>query len=241
MLILIRLPVIFTYFILINLVFLLICVVRPFHKNNVMLGSKMYASMAPLFGVRVKLRVSDKVKKGGPYVYIGNHQNSYDIVTICKATQPGTVTVGKKSLVWIPVMGWMYWLSGNILIDRKNSTKARGTIAQTVAKIRRRGISVWLFPEGTRSYGRGLLPFKTGAFRIAKETKEPVVPICASSLHDKIRLNRWNNGTVLVSVGEPEVVDDSRTLKEWATHFHGQMAHEIQLLDKEVEALDKGR
>jgi 1-acyl-sn-glycerol-3-phosphate acyltransferase len=60
------------------------------------------------------------------------------------------------------VFGLLYWLTGNLLIDRNNRAKAHGTIAQVVKHIQKRNISVWMFPEGTRSRGRGLLPFKTG-------------------------------------------------------------------------------
>jgi 1-acyl-sn-glycerol-3-phosphate acyltransferase len=63
-----------------------------------------------------------------------------------------------------PVFGQLYWLTGNLLIDRNNRAKAHGTIAEVVNAFKKRKISFWMFPEGTRSRGRGLLPFKTGAF-----------------------------------------------------------------------------
>lgn len=239
MLALLRIPAIGIYFLLINLVILLFCLVRPFHRDNVYIAGKLYSSVSRLLGLKLIFRIPDEVKQGGPFVFIGNHQNSYDIFTVCGATLPGTVSVGKKSLKWIPLFGQIYWLSGNILIDRKNTNKARGTLAQTIDKIRERGISVWLFPEGTRSYGRGLLPFKTGAFRIAKETDEAISMICASELHQKIKLNRWNNGVMIVEMTRPQKLDDSKNIKEWAEHYHQQMQLEIQKLNQEVEALEK--
>lgn len=238
MLALIRVPLLLLYFILLNLVLLVMCILRPFHRNNVHYSARAYGSIARLLGVKVIVRVSDKLDTTKPVVYIGNHQNSYDLITICSATQPGTVTVGKKSLAWVPLMGQLYWLSGNILIDRNNSGKASNTVKQTIKKIRERRISVWLFPEGTRSYGRGLLPFKSGAFLIARGTKEPVSMICASNLHNKIRLNRWNNGVVLVEVTEPVELDKSRSVKEWSDYFHQQMQQKITQLDNEVSALE---
>ncbi|WP_102797746.1 1-acylglycerol-3-phosphate O-acyltransferase [Bowmanella denitrificans] len=238
MLALIRIPLALLYFVAVNIALLCICLVRPFHRDNVHYGARMYSGVSRIFGLKVIVRVADEVKQGGPYVFIGNHQNSYDLVTICAATQPGTVTVGKKSLVWIPLMGQMYWLSGNILIDRLNSSKASDTLKQTIRKIRERRLSVWLFPEGTRSNGRGLLPFKTGAFRIARETNEPVCMICASELHGKVSLNRWNNGIVLVDVTAPVALDDSRDLKGWTQYFHQQMQAKIHQLNEEVAALE---
>lgn len=230
----IRIFLIFFYFLLINIVLISVCLLRPFHRDNVYVAGKLYSSMSWFLGLELDFRVPQSVKQGGPYIFICNHQNSYDLLTVCGAAQKGTVTVGKKSLVWIPVFGWAYWLSGNILIDRKNKGKAHDTLKTTIDKMTERKLSVWFFPEGTRSYGRGLLPFKTGAFRIAKATNEAVVTISASNLHNKIKLNRWNNGKLIVNVSDPESIDDSKNSKEWGLHFHQKMQDNIQQLDKEL-------
>ena len=58
------------------------------------------------------------------------------------------VSLGKKSLKWIPFFGQLYWLSGNILIDRANRSKAAGTISKSAEKIKQKGLSVWMFPGG---------------------------------------------------------------------------------------------
>ncbi len=239
MLALLRIVAIFFYFLLINLVLILCCLVRPFHRDNVHLAGKLYSSVAWWLGVKIDIRVPESVKQGGPYVFIANHQNSYDLITICAAAQKGTVTVGKKSLKWLPVFGQVYWLTGNIMIDRKNSGKAHDTLKGTVEKIKQRRISVWFFPEGTRSYGRGLLPFKTGAFRIAKATNEPIVTVAASSLHNKIKLNRWDNGTVLIDLSEPEFMHKDKSIKQNAEYFHQKMQQQLTLLAQEQSQQDQ--
>ena len=237
MLAVIRFLVIFVYFICINIFLILACLVRPFHRDNVHLAGAVYGSMSKLIGVKVVVRKSPAVKADVPYVFIANHQNSYDLMTICKAALPGVVTVGKKSLKWIPFFGQLYWLSGNIMIDRKNSGRARGTLSTTAEKIRERRLSVWFFPEGTRSRGRGLLPFKTGAFRIAKDTQEQISMVCASDTQTTIDLNRWNNGTVLIDILEPITLDDSKDVKQWAQYCHQHMEQHIQKLNAEVAQL----
>ena len=231
---LLRIITILFYFLLINLLLISICLLRPFHRNNVYTAAMLYSSVAKLLGLKLELRVSENAKRGGPFVFIANHQNSYDLLTICAATQKGTVIVGKKSLKWIPVFGWVYWLSGNIMIDRKHSGRALGTLQGAVDKIRNKSLSVWFFPEGTRSYGRGLLPFKSGAFRIAESTNESMVTVCASNLHHKIKLNRWNNGSLLIDVGEPEALDKNKSIKENAEHFRQKMQNKIAQLDREL-------
>lgn len=238
MLAVIRYIVIFFYFILINVFLILACIVRPFHRDNVNLAGKVYSTMSRLIGVKVIVRKSPGVELDTPYVFIANHQNSYDLMTICKAALPGVVTVGKKSLKWIPLFGQLYWLSGNIMIDRKNSGRARGTLSTTAEKIIEKRLSVWFFPEGTRSRGRGLLPFKTGAFRIAKDTNEPIVLVCASDTQTTIKLNRWNNGTVYIDILDPVAIDDSRNAKQWAEYCHQQMNQHLEKLNAEVAQLN---
>ena len=235
MLALLRIVAIFFYFLLINLLLILICLLRPFHRDNVHAAGKLYSSVSVLFGLKLEIRVPDSVKNGGPYVFIANHQNSYDLLTICAAAQKGTVTVGKKSLKWLPLFGQVYWLTGNIMIDRKNSGRALDTLQGTVQKIKQRRISVWFFPEGTRSYGRGLLPFKTGAFRIAKATNEPIVTVTASRLHNKIKLNRWDNGTLIIELSEPEFLDENKSIKQNAEYFREKMRHQITKIDAELD------
>lgn len=235
MIALLRIVAIFFYFLLINLLLILICLVRPFHRDNVHAAGVLYSSVSVLLGLKLELRIPESVKQGGPYVFIANHQNSYDLLTICAAALKGTVTVGKKSLIWLPVFGQVYWLTGNIMIDRKNSGRAHGTLQGTVQKILKRRISVWFFPEGTRSNGRGLMPFKTGAFRIAKATNEPIVMVTASRLHDKIKLNRWDNGTLLIKLSEPEFMDENKSIKQNAEYFHQQMQLQIKSIDAELD------
>jgi 1-acyl-sn-glycerol-3-phosphate acyltransferase len=231
---LLRIFCIFFYFIFINILLILICIGRPFHRDNVHIAGKLYSSTCWLLGLKLEVRICDKTKDHGPFVFIANHQNSYDILTICAAALKGTVTVGKKSLKWIPLFGQVYWLSGNIMIDRKNSGKAIDTLKNSVLKMRQRNLSVWFFPEGTRSYGRGLLPFKSGAFRIAREANKAMVTVCASNMDNKIKLNRWDNGTLIIDVGEPVMLDDSKSVKEWTEHFYQLMKVNIAKLDREV-------
>ncbi|MGL5039481.1 MAG: 1-acylglycerol-3-phosphate O-acyltransferase, partial [Aeromonas sp.] len=146
---------------------LLLCLVRPRHPNNVYVFARMYHAVCPLFGVRITVNVADEAKSVGPAVYVCNHQSNFDIFTVTGAVMPGVVAVGKKSLLWMPFFGVIFWLSGNVLIDRSNRSRAIGTIGQVVNRIKTRGSSIWMFPEGTRSQGRGLLPFKVGAFHTA--------------------------------------------------------------------------
>ena len=69
-------------------------------------------------------------------------------------------------------------------------------MTELARRINKDNLSIWMFPEGTRSRGRGLLPFKTGAFHAAIAAGVPIVPVVGSTTHNKIDLNRWDNGKV---------------------------------------------
>jgi 1-acyl-sn-glycerol-3-phosphate acyltransferase len=196
----------------------------------------MFGRLAPLFGLTVEKRKPADAESYGNAIYIANHQNNYDMVTASSIVQPPTVTVGKKSLMWIPFFGLLYWLTGNLLIDRNNRAKAHGTIAEVVKNFKKRKISFWMFPEGTRSRGRGLLPFKTGAFHAALAAGVPIIPVCVSNTSNKINLNRLNNGLVIVEMLPP--IDTSHwgkdQVRDLATHCREVMAAKIEELDQEV-------
>ncbi|GAA6184764.1 MULTISPECIES: 1-acylglycerol-3-phosphate O-acyltransferase [Alteromonadaceae] len=234
-----RVIFILCYFTLASLAMIVMCLVRPFHRNNVHVIGKVYGAIAPMIGLKVKVNVPTSVKNGGPFVFVANHQNSYDLITVCLSAQKGVVSVGKKSLVLIPIFGWLYWLSGNILIDRKDSGRAKDTLKQTIDKINQRKLSVFFFPEGTRSRGRGLLSFKTGAFRIAQAVNEPIVMVSTSNLHQKIQLNRWDNGTLLIDLSEPVILDKQHDAKTWAKEIHNRMKIKIAELDNQVAQIDE--
>jgi 1-acyl-sn-glycerol-3-phosphate acyltransferase len=151
---------------------------------------------------------------------------------------PNVVTVGKKSLVWLPLFGLLYWLTGNILIDRGNRSRAMGTIEQVSTKIKESGLSVWMFPEGTRSRGRGLLPFKTGAFHAAIGADVNIIPIVCSTTQGKIKMNRWNNGHVIIDMMPPVATENygKENVRELANLCREQMKEKLVALDAEVEA-----
>lgn len=241
MLFIIRLVVVVVFSILVSLFGTIYCLFSPKNPRHVATFGHLFGRLSTVLGLKVELRVPPAAANYGNCIYIANHQNNYDMVTAAKAVQPRTVTVGKKSLIWIPFFGTLYWLAGNLLIDRDNRSKAHGTIAEVVKQIKERNVSIWMFPEGTRSRGRGLMPFKTGAFHAAISAGVPIVPICVTNTHNKVKLNRWNNGHVIVEVLAP--IDTSSygkdQVRELAAHCHDVMAARLVELEAEVAEREK--
>ncbi|MGL4751404.1 MAG: 1-acylglycerol-3-phosphate O-acyltransferase [Aeromonadaceae bacterium] len=219
------------------LIGLAICLFRPRHRTNVYwLSNRLLRFALPVIGLKVRLHIPAGIDKLGPAVYVANHQTNWDIVVLTCAVQPGVVAVGKKSLVWLPLFGILFYLSGNILIDRSNRSRAIDTIRQVVDKIRERRLSIWMFPEGTRSRGRGLLPFKTGAFHTAMQAGVPIVPIVASSYATQVDLNRWDNGEVCIEMLAP--VDSQQwardQVRECSEVIRAQMVAKLAELDQQA-------
>lgn len=241
MLAILRIIIVIFYCIFGSLAGILICLTSPRNPKHVMTFGRMYGKLSHVFGIKMVYRIPEEAKHYGSCVYVGNHQNNYDMITMSNAVQPRTVTVGKRSLIWIPFFGQLYWISGNILIDRSNRSKAHNTITQVADQIKKRNISVWMFPEGTRSRGRGMLPFKTGAFHAAMAAGVPVVPVCVSTTQGRIKLNRWNNGVVILEMLPP--VDTSKytreQVRELAEDCRQMMIKRIAELDKEVVEMEK--
>ncbi|AUI66630.1 MULTISPECIES: 1-acylglycerol-3-phosphate O-acyltransferase [Glaesserella] len=224
---------------LISLVGTIYALFRLRHPSSVGVVARMFGSLHKLLGVQLITRNYAGFDK--PAIYIGNHQNNYDMVTIAAMVPPKTVSIGKRSLIWIPFFGLVYWATGNIFIHREKRSSAISTMNKVSEIIRDKQISIWMFPEGTRSRGRGLLPFKTGAFHTAISAGIPIVPIVCSTTHDKIDLNRWNNGVVICEQLEPIDTSgyDRDNLKELIEKCHQVMKDRIEQLDQEVAQLER--
>ncbi|MEJ5073476.1 1-acylglycerol-3-phosphate O-acyltransferase [Enterobacter ludwigii] len=236
MLLIFRAIIVVIYCILVCILGCVYCLFSPRNPKHVATFGHLFSRLAPVFGLKVERRLPEGYENFGNAIYIGNHQNNYDMVTAASIVIPPTVTVGKKSLLWVPFFGLLYWLTGNLLIDRNNRSKAHTTIAEVVNAFQKRKISFWMFPEGTRSRGRGLLPFKTGAFHAAIAAGVPIIPVCVSNTSNKINLNRINNGLVIVEMLPP--IDTSGygkdQVRELATHCREIMKAKIAELDLEV-------
>lgn len=165
---------------------LLLYIARPFNPdNNRLLGWTVARAGRVLLGMERPLEGADNMPRDRPTVVIANHQHNDDLFVMGDLLPPRTVTVGKASLVWVPFFGQVFWLGGNVILDRGRSHKAIAVMQATTEAISRDRKSLWVFPEGTRSRGRGLQAFKKGAFHAAIASGAPITMVCASQYHDR--------------------------------------------------------
>ena len=186
----------------ISIIGLIICLFRPFHKDNTYLIAKLFAKSAFLLGIKVEIEGEENFLGHSPCIIISNHQNMFDLFILSQVLPKSTVTLGKKEIKWIPIFGQFFCLSGNILIDRANRTRAIETMNQMSRHIHETGKSVWIMPEGTRSRGRGVLPFKKGAFQTAIRAGLPIICVCSESYHKCLNFGKLFSGTVKLNVLE---------------------------------------
>jgi len=240
MLFIIRALLIIVSVILMSIYALFYCLLSPRNPKNTYHFAMLFSKMSCLVGLKVTVRIPDNAENNGSVVYIANHQNNYDMVTTTGAVRPNSVSIGKKSLVFIPFFGIIYWLTGNILIDRNNKDKSRNTIAEVAEQMRAKDLAVWIFPEGTRSRGRGILPFKMGAFHTALQAGVNIVPTVISNTHEQVKLNRWNNGEVIVEMLAPVDITQykKREIRRLSTDVHAIMVEKYNQLNAEVNRPD---
>jgi lysophosphatidate acyltransferase len=118
-----------------------------------------------------------------PAIFIGNHQTELDVLMLGTIFPKYCSVTAKASLRRAPILGWFMSLSGTVFIDRKNTKDAREVMKGAAQEIATKKQSVYMFPEGTRSYAKDpiLLPFKKGAFHLAVQAGVPIVPVVVAN------------------------------------------------------------
>jgi 1-acyl-sn-glycerol-3-phosphate acyltransferase len=196
-------------------------------------------------GIRLEIRNEARLTDVRPCVFIGNHQSSLDVSILSACFKYGSVIVAKREVGSIPFFGWIYTASGNLLIDRSDTDRAVERLKVAEDAVRDRGAAVWIFPEGTRGPGNGLLlPFKKGGFRMALGTGAPLVPVVISPLKPSFDLaaKRLVPGRVIVQVLEPIPVDgvDEEGLVPLMEQTHARMEAALHALGVELGRLPAG-
>ena len=152
--------------------------IYPFHpKNTQFFNTVVSPLLFKILNVKVTTEGKENLTPGCPAIFIGNHQSNLDMFVYGTLCIQGGVSVGKDNIKWIPFFGQAYWLAGNILIKRRDKKKSKESMIECKNAILNKGTSIFIFPEGTRNYGKGLKTFKKGPYYLAIDTKAPLVPI----------------------------------------------------------------
>lgn len=180
-----------------------------------------------LVGFKYEITGRENVTQG-PAVYIFNHQSIIDAITFGKYRLFDTVLVGKKEVIYIPFFGFIYWASGNILLNRADARASHRQVEKVIGIIKKRQVSIRVFPEGTRNKSHvDFLPFKRGAFLIASAAKVPIVPVVTSNYRNYFDTTNRHcpGGTIKIHFMKPIEIKspDSEKLKEQIASIRSDM------------------
>ncbi|MCD8104922.1 MAG: 1-acyl-sn-glycerol-3-phosphate acyltransferase [Lachnospiraceae bacterium] len=135
-----------------------------------------------LAGIQLTVIGEENVPKDTPVLYIGNHRSYFDIVVTYARCPLPTGYVSKKEMLRIPLLSrWMKFLHCQFL-DRKDVRAGLQTILECINLVKS-GVSITIFPEGTRSRGKSeldMLPFHEGSFKVASKSGCPIIPMAIS-------------------------------------------------------------
>ncbi len=236
----IRLFFLIIYFVLVSVIGILICLVRPFHPDNTRWFGRVYSwGGAAILGIKIRIHNYASLKGIGPCVYVVNHQDNLDLFVCGSVVPKRTVTIGKKNLKYLPFFGQLYWLAGNVFIDRKDSNRSKTTMNASTQALTTKNTSIWVFAEGTRNRGKNLLPFKKGAFIMAIEAGVPIIPICVSSYAAHIDLRKLRSSRADIRVLPPISTENltNEDINRIMKQCWDKMKETIDAMDREIYPL----
>lgn len=198
---------------------------------------RMLVRMAP--GTRVEVVGKENIPAGRPVVFMANHQSYVDVPTLFFI--PAQFKwMADEGLFRIPVFGWALRMAGYIPVCRGDPRQGFRALERANGWLRR-GISVFIFPEGTRSHTGVLGRFQTGGFRLAVLSQKPVVPVLVTGTRQLLPRGSWSfrwgvrlRLTVLEPVNPPA---DSTGIRQFSREIRSRMrgayAREIRALRSE--------
>jgi 1-acyl-sn-glycerol-3-phosphate acyltransferase len=187
---------------------------NKYHADIVSLRMVQWAFRVILFlsGVKMEVKGHEHVPKDEAVLYVGNHRSIFDIITTYSLCPGLTGYIAKNSVEKIPLLNFFMRRLYCLFIDRADVKQSLKVILKAIDQVKA-GISICIFPEGTRNKDRehpeNLMPFKEGSLKIAQKTGCKVIPMAILGT-DEIFENHipWiHRQKVTIVYGEPIVLD----------------------------------
>lgn len=171
----------------------------------------------------------------GPVVFISNHEGDFDIPTLLGGIDKPFGFISKIEVKKVPVVSSWMEVINCVFLDRKDRRKAIRSIREGT-DILRKGHSLVIFPEGTRSKGGRMGEFKSGSFRLATDAKVPIIPICIKGTSDVFEKNNRlvKPADIKVTILPPVEPDQYKdmSVKELASSIEEMIRNEWELKAK---------
>ncbi len=185
---------------------------------------------------RREIKGLEHIDKGRSYVIVANHQSMVDIIAMYYVPLHFK-WVSKREVYFTPMFGQYLWLQGNITIDRKSGRASITKILREGKKWLSQGVSIAIFPEGTRTKSGEIGVFKSGAFSLAAEAGVDILPVVVdgtkSLFKGKFYLN-WGNVlkvTVLPAITAEQIAATDQ--KELMDRVKSDMAQTLKKMREE--------
>lgn len=193
-------------------------------------------------GTDITVIGEENVPKDQPVLYIANHRSYFDIIlTYARCPRP-TGYISKNAMEKVPILPiWMRRLYC-LFLDRDDPRQGMKTILTAIDYIKQ-GVSICIFPEGTRNKGSELMSFKAGSFKISTKTNCPIIPIALTNTADILEdhFPRVKRTSVVITYGEPIIPSelDPEDKKHIGTYVQNVIADMLVENNKIFDELQK--
>lgn len=163
-------------------------------------------------GASITVKGFEHIPNGQSVLYVGNHRSYFDILVGYVTVPSLTGFVAKKEMEKAPLLSnWMRNVNC-LFLDRINMKEGLKTILLGIEKVKQ-GISIWIFPEGTRNRSDDildLLPFKEGSLKIAEKSGCPVIPVAITGTAEifEKQFPKMKPSQVIIEFGEPIILKE---------------------------------
>ncbi|MDD5579474.1 MAG: lysophospholipid acyltransferase family protein [Methylobacter sp.] len=215
----------------------LLCTPCPFHVRYKIMNlwtAFILWSTRVFCGIHYEVEGTENINKLQPTIVLSKHQSAWETIALRHILPMQTVLL-KRSLLWLPVLGWAMATLKPIAIDRKNQRAALRLLLNQGAASLQQGLWVLIFPEGTRTAPGETRKFNAGGALLAQKTGYPVIPIAHNAGYYWPRYSFLKYpGTIKVRIGpvieskRRKAADINAEAEAWIT----QTMKEITMADR---------
>ena len=206
--------------------------------RNVQWAFKVVGKLA---GIKLTVEGAENIPKDRPVLYVGNHNSIFDVV-VTYALCPGiTGFISKDVIEKVPLLN--HWMKRNycLFLNRENVREGMKTIMKAIEYIEKEEVSIFIYPEGTRSRNHHMVPFKDGSMKIATKTGCPIIPVAITGTAGIFEEHfPWiKRSAVTVKYGEP--IDPKTMSSDELKHMGEYVQNKVaQMLPEDYQLVADG-
>ncbi len=187
--------------------------------------------------VKLTVRGLDNIPSDQPVLYIGNHNSIFDCICMFPYFPGRFGYIAKDNLKKVPLLSTWLLRANTLYLNREDPREGMKVILKAIDMVKE-GISIFVFPEGTRGESEEMGEFKAGSFKIATKTNCPIIPVTIAGTRDIVsnHIPFVKTSQVIIDIGSPIYLDqlDADEKKHISTYVQGIMLEKKKSLDIEI-------